>query len=277
MNNKTLLTTASLFACSVMMASAADVAAPAALAPAPEINTLADISVISGVLERFSVSASVDYESEFIFRGKQLADAVVCPEVDIAYDIGSGFGAYIGWWGCYSTDDKTSGMASYQENDLYAGITYEIEGFTFDFGYTAYTYPASSGVTENEIKLIASYDTSEYLGDFAIVPYVAGFYNFTYSGTVIEAGLAYSAPVTAWLLGENWGSIDVAAYGAYADYKGGMSDGGYAYAGFAADAVVAVTDFWTISAGIRYACNNDSPDGTKENMLWFGVATGIGF
>ncbi len=72
--------------------------------PEKEINSLFDIQVARDVLSKFSASASVGYESEFIFRGKQLAGSVVCPEVDIAYDIGAGFGAYIGWWGCYSTD-----------------------------------------------------------------------------------------------------------------------------------------------------------------------------
>lgn len=74
---------------------------------------------------------AVDYESEFIFRGKQLAGPVVCPEVDVSYDIGSGFSSYIGWWGCYSTNG-----GGYGENDLYAGLNYSIDNFTIGFGYT---------------------------------------------------------------------------------------------------------------------------------------------
>lgn len=67
------------------------------------------------------------------------------------------------------------------------------------------------------------------------------------------------------------------------DYIGGMTEvGGYAYAGFSAGATVAVSDYWKLSAGVRYACNNDSDGGYaavagKENNIWFGVGTSIGF
>lgn len=263
--------------CALTIAAASVFAADAST-PEKEINSLSDIQVASDVLSKFSAAASVGYESEFIFRGKQLAGPVVCPEVDIAYDIGAGFGAYVGWWGCYSTDG-----AGYGENDLYAGATYSIENFAVDFGYTAYTYPSSGSTVENELKLSLNYDTSEFLGDFAVSPYVSGFYNLTYSGTVIEAGLSYSAPITKWVLGQNWGTIDLAAFGGYADYIGGMAEvGGYAYAGFSAGATVAVSDYWKLSAGVRYACNNDSDGGYaavggKENNVWFGVGMSIGF
>ena len=226
-------------------------------------------------------AATVDYESEFIFRGKQLAGPVVCPEVDVSYEIGSGFSSYIGWWGCYSTNG-----GGYGENDLYAGLNYSIDNFTIDFGYTVYTYSGaatSEYPNEHELKLIVSYDTSEYLGDFAICPYAAAYYNITYSGTVIEGGLSYSAPITKWLIGENWASIDLAAYVGYADYRGGMSDnGGYVYVGTSADISFAITEYWSMSAGVRYACNNDDDGGFsaiagKENNVWFGVSTSIGF
>lgn len=270
---------ASLITASACAALAAESAAatPSSDASAQkEINTIFDIPASSKIFENFSGSLAADYESEFIFRGKQLAGNVVSPSVDLGYDIGSGFAAYVGWWGCYSTDE-----GDYTENDLYAGITYTIENFTVDFGYTAYLYP--SGSNENELKLALSYDTSELLGDFAVSPYVAGYYNLTYSGTVIEAGLSYSAPVTKWLIGQNWGTLDIAGFGGYADYCAGMSDhGGYAYAGASIDAGFAISETIGFSIGARYACNNDGDDGYaaregKENNLWFGVKTSLSF
>ena len=72
--------------CALTIAAASAFAADAST-PEKEINSLSDIQVASDVLSKFSASASVGYESEFIFRGKQLAGSVVCPEVDIAYDI----------------------------------------------------------------------------------------------------------------------------------------------------------------------------------------------
>lgn len=83
-------------------------------------------------------------------------------------------GTVAGWWGCYSTNG-----GGYGENDLYAGLNYSIDNFTIDFGYTVYTYSGaatSEYPNEHELKLIVSYDTSEYLGDFAICPYAAAYY-----------------------------------------------------------------------------------------------------
>lgn len=242
-----------------------------------EVNSLVSNASIGEVIGNFSASISADYESEFIFRGKQLADAVVSPSVNLGYDFGHGFAAYLGWWGCFSTDDYQG--SNYQEDDLFAGITYTIENFTIDFGYTLYTYASGGSTNENELKLCLSYDTSELMGDFAISPYVAGYYNFTYDGTVIEAGLSYAAPITKWLINENWATIDLAVAGGYADYNGGMADGGYAYLMASAGVSVAITDNWSISVGGRYSCNNDAEytlDGRKSNF-WLGASTSIGF
>jgi len=275
---KEIMTAACLLASSTLM-YAADLSAASATAPAKEINTLCDIADIAPVLEKFSASISVDYESEYIFRGKQLAYGVVCPEADIGYDIGSGFGAYIGWWGCNSVDGE---HANYEENDIYCGATYSVENFTIDFGYTLFTY-AGSAKNENEIKLMVSYDTSELLGDFAVSPYVAGFYNFTYSGTVIEGGLSYSAPVTKWILNQNWGTVDLAASVGYGDYSEGMTyGGGYTYVALRGDFNVALNDYCSISAGVRYSHNNDNDEGYaaiagKEDNVWFGTSFSIGF
>lgn len=62
-----------------------------------------------------------------------------------------------------------------------------------------------------------------------------------------------------------------------------MSDnGGYVYVGTSADISFAITEYWSMSAGVHYACNNDDDGGFsaiagKENNVWFGVSTSIGF
>lgn len=278
MNIKNAFTAALI--CGALSTAFADDAAKAspATTAAESISALAGNESVKGIVEKLSASAMVGYESEFIFRGKQLAGHVITPEVDLSYDIGACFGAYVGWWGCY-TADNSNYSGNYEENDIYCGVTYSIENFTIDFGYTAYTYPIEGWQNEHELKLALSYDTSELLGDFAICPYVAGYYNFTYSGTTIEAGLSYSAPITKWLIGEEWGTLDIACFGGYADYTaGGLADDcGYGYAGAKIDAVVKITDFWAVSAGIRYAANSDGKGEGNDSLLWYGVSTTFGF
>lgn len=276
MNIKNILAVSAM--CGATFTAFADGSAEApatATESASAITSLVSNANAGKILDRFSASIGAAFESEFVFRGKQLAGPAVSPSAEVGFDAGKGFGAYAGWWGCYSADNSNA-LGEYEENDIYCGVTYSLENLTADFGYTAYTYPASGSANEHELKFALSYDTSEFLGDFALSPYAAFYYNFTYSGTTIEAGLTYSAPVTAWVLGEEWGTLDFNFFGAYADYKlGGMSDGGYAYAGFSADAVVKITEIWSFSAGIRYAANNDSLG--KDSLLWYGLGTSLAF
>lgn len=296
MENRLIISIAAIFAsASALFAAEAAPAAPAAqnapcaakaqcaaaaaqnapcAASEKEVNALVDTELLSNPLENFSASATVAYESEYIFRGKAQAGHGINPMVDLGYDFGNGLAAYAEYWGFYGVDN------GFGENDFYAGLTYTIENITFDVGYLGYTYNDDSK-NESEFMVAVSYDTVDLLGDFNVSPFTAFYYNYTYSGTTVEGGLSYEAPVTKWLIDENWGTINLAAYVGYADYRDGLTyHGGYVYTGVSADAVVQVTDNMAISAGIRWACNNDGADeniGGKQQNLWFGTAVIFGF
>lgn len=296
MENRLIISIAAIFAsASALFAAEAAPAAPAAqnapcaakaqcaaaaaqnapcAASEKEVNALVDTELLSNPLENFSASATVAYESEYIFRGKAQAGHGINPVVDLGYDFGNGLAAYAEYWGFYGVDN------GFGENDFYAGLTYTIENITFDVGYLGYTYNDDSK-NESEFMVAVSYDTVDLLGDFNVSPFAAFYYNYTYSGTTVEGGLSYEAPVTKWLIDENWGTINLAAYVGYADYRDGLTyHGGYVYTGVSADAVVQVTDNMAISAGIRWACNNDGADeniGGKQQNLWFGTAVIFGF
>lgn len=280
MENRLIISIAAIFAsASALFAAEAAPAAPAAqnapcAASEKEVNALVDTELLSNPLENFSASATVAYESEYIFRGKAQAGHGINPMVDLGYDFGNGLAAYAEYWGFYGVDN------GFGENDFYAGLTYTIENITFDVGYLGYTYNDDSK-NESEFMVAVSYDTVDLLGDFNVSPFAAFYYNYTYSGTTVEGGLSYEAPVTKWLIDENWGTINLAAYVGYADYSDGLTyHGGYVYTGVSADAVVQVTDNMALSAGIRWACNNDGADeniGGKQQNLWFGTAVIFGF
>ncbi len=296
MENRLIISIAAIFAsASALFAAEAAPAAPAAqnapcaakaqcaaaaaqnapcAASEKEVNALVDTELLSNPLENFSASATVAYESEYIFRGKAQAGHGINPMVDLGYDFGNGLAAYAEYWGFYGVDN------GFGENDFYAGLTYTIENITFDVGYLGYTYNDDSK-NESEFMVAVSYDTVDLLGDFNVSPFAAFYYNYTYSGTTVEGGLSYEAPVTKWLIDENWGTINLAAYVGYADYRDGLTyHGGYVYTGVSADAVVQVTDNMALSAGIRWACNNDGSDeniGGKQQNLWFGTAVIFGF
>jgi len=229
---------------------------------------LSDECLLASSLEKFSASLTAGFESEYVFRGKSLAGASFNPEVDMAYDVGYGFGVYAGVWANTPVNSSIE-----NEIDVYAGINYEIKNFTFDLGYIAYMYSGETS-NSNEIKFAVAYDTVDYLGEFNVSPMLAYYYDFTLGVNTLEAGAAYSAPVTKWIADRNWGTIDLAAAYGWAT----TAHEGYSYVMLSADAVVAINSYAKISAGIRYSYNNDytAADPTASR-LWFGTALVIGF
>jgi len=276
MNNKLTLV-AAILACTVS-SYAADAAASttvtvapvAAPAPAKEIKTLADEDFGAKLLDKFSASAKVGYESEYVFRGTHLSGASITPEVDFGYDIGSGFAVYAGVWSDLAVDNS-----DYREVDVYTGVTYTYDFATFDVGYIGYLYPMPGASNTNEIKLAASIDTTQWLGEFNVSPYVAFYYDFNLKTPTVEAGLSYTAPVTKWLANRDWGTVDLG--GAYGHVS--SDNGGYDYVMLSADAVVALNNYCSISAGVRYSMRDNMELAGYQgvNRVWFGTSMTIGF
>ena len=270
---KNIIIGVSLIGCSIFAGAAETTESEKA-----EINTLASEPFLSSALERFSGSVSVGYESEYMFRGYNLCSGIVSPTVNLGYDLGAGFGVYAGYWAALSVDDlsetdpfNNTVDGHYCESDFSAGITYSIENFEIDVGYIAYVY--DTGGNTNEIKAAVSYDTSELCGeDFALTPYAAGYYDLTLSAKTLEGGLSYSAPITKWLIGSNWGTLDIAGYAGY-NYT---PESHSFYTGFAFGGTASITEYCSVSAGMRYQYyNNEISDcGSK---VWFGTSISVGF
>lgn len=281
MNTKSLIIS-SIIACASLGVSALNAACTI---PAPtdtavkEINTFFEEPALKEALEKFSFSTTVGYESEYVFRGRNITGPSINPAANIGYEIGEGFAAAVGYWGNYNVSDSAS---SCSENDFTVGLSYSIENVNLELGYVAYTY--SAGGNTNEFKVGASYDTSELLGDYNVSPYVAGYYDITLSCKTLEGGLSYSAPVTKWLLDSNWGTIDFAGYVGYTYGNISVNDAGdsyydgYFYSGISIGATIAITDNCSYSAGMRYAyCNDYEAFGPTNSRLWFGTSITFGF
>lgn len=229
------------------------------------------------VVENFSMSVGLCFESEYLFRGKNWGKEAIIPTLDMAYNLGHGFSVY-GKVGA----NVPLNSGENNEVDYYAGVLYNVENFTFDLGYMAYTYMnnAFDAVNDHEVKFMVSYDTVDFFGDFNVSPYALYTYNFPCCANIFEAGLTYSAPVTKWLINRNWGSIDLSA--AYGIVGAKNSWGNYSYVEVDIDFVVAINEYCSISAGLRYAYNNDNGANAfgevlAGNRLGFGTSIVIGF
>lgn len=248
-------------------------------------ESLADLKLGSKALDRFSASVSVGYESEYVFRGIKEAGSSISPQVDLGYDFGAGFAAYVGYWGSYEIQTDSD---RFQESDLYLGATYTVKNITFDVGVINYIYPDSAD--ETEWKVAVSYDTTDLLGDFNVCPSIAYFYNNELDTNTVEIGLSYSAPVMKWINGDNWLTIDSSIVYGYICRQGTNAEkysGDYGYVQLKSDLVVSITDYCAWSMGIRYSWASEN--GTRGSgayaggiadegsNVWFGTAISFGF
>ena len=251
-------------------------------------ESLADLKLGSKVLDRFSASVAVGYESEYVFRGIKEAGHSMSPQVDLGYDFGAGFAAYVGYWGSYEVAESTE---SFNESDIYAGVTYTIKNITFDVGVINYIY-ADDTCDEWEWKAAVSYDTTDLLGDFNVCPSIAYFYNNELDTSTVELGLSYSAPVMKWINGDNWLSIDSSVIYGYISRQGTnakANSGDYGYIQLKSDVRIAVTDYCSYSFGIRYSwASGNAVRGSgayadptiladEHHNVWFGTAISFGF
>lgn len=248
----------SIFALSAEISATENAAAPAA--------ALFDEGCMSSVKDKISVGVGMAFESEYVFRGAKLAGASINPTANLGYELGAGFGLSAGFFN--NTEVKRGDCV---ENDITAGVSYSAMSFNFDLGYCAYLYPRDKDT--HEFSFGISYDTSETLGDFAVSPFVKYYYDVVLYVNTVEAGLSYSAPVTKWIIGGEWGSVDLAAtYGHVFSHN--AKD--YDYVMFSADFAVALTDIASFSIGVRYSNKSAGSDKSEDNC-WFGTGLSLSF
>ncbi len=83
-----------------------------------------------------SISASVTFASDYIFRGVSMSDEDPAIQGGLTWSHDSG--VYVGAWG---SSGEFNGGAGNVEFDYFVGFATEVNGITFDISATYYTYP----------------------------------------------------------------------------------------------------------------------------------------
>jgi len=236
-------------------------AASLALLPAQAQQT----TTAQGLLDDLSLTAVLDFESEYVFRGQKLAGESFQPSVEAGLPIGMG-DAYAGIWSSQSIDGTPD-----NEVNFYGGFALPLdEVFSLDVGGTYYYYP-DKGATPNREKEI-------YVGgaaDVMLNPSLYVFYNFSLEQLLFEGAIGHSFMLTefsAFEVGAFVGSGN--AKDANSDQAPGKPSNGFWYFGGTADLVYALNEISAASVGVRYSNLQDGP--TKEN-IWWGASLSFGF
>lgn len=268
---------------------------------------LAGASFAHADLEGFTVKAKVDFESEYIFRGKEHSDENIQTKVVAEYFLPvSGMDASI-YAGAFLMSPLTQADNA---SALTLGAQTTVEDFRIDGGYTYYGYPnrknangTGIGGTISTINNRAIYSDSNeiYIGTAYngwkqyFTPSIYFNYNVDLQQLATEAALRRS------FKGDEYGiagaELILAGFVGYLQADGYNGDqraagvekwkNGYAYIGGSVDVAYNVTNSAKIGAGVRYTYNNDGKgtdsiplggqpgvsrlEGNTESNFYYGV------
>lgn len=256
-------------------------------------------------IEDLSITGTFDFETEYIFRGKELAEQSFQPSVEFGFPVLGG-DLYTGIW---TNQPIKSGEAN--EIDFYGGFAYPVtEMFTVDVGFTYYWYPDSvpassaDGINPPGTPSLPGTGSNTgisqtreiYVGvsaDVILSPALYFYYDFDLEQTVLEGSIGYSFDLGEYV-GTEGISFDVGAYlgwlsaNAYNGSQRGSVDkwnNGYIYGGITGDLVYEISENVSSSLGIRWSANNDGSDNTgfnggnlgTDSNLWFGATLGFAY
>ena len=205
----------------------------------------------------YSISASIDYVTEYVFRGVSLEDEAIQPGVEVA--VGD---FAVGAWA--SAGFGSDSQADTDELDLYAGYSFGLTDLiSGSVGVTNYIYPDSQDTFE--FSLGGALDT-------VLAPSLTAYYDVTLESFTLEGGVGHSFPLadkTSFDLGITAGLVDV-------------SGGNYEYASASASLGYGFADNFSGYVGANYVINSEDSldfDGptADDNLLWFGVGVASGF
>ena len=117
------------------------------------------IAVFSGVmsLQAAEFESNVALSNDYVWRG--MSQTSEEPALSGGFDIAGDSGLYFGTW----ASNVEFGDGAALELDWYAGYANELEnGFSYDIGYLAYTYPGEDSLDFEEIYLGLGYSYFGY-------------------------------------------------------------------------------------------------------------------
>lgn len=218
-----------------------------------------------------SGSASVDFMSNYVWRGQKLSNSmVVQPSTGITY---GGFGANL--WANYD-----SGTKEHNETDLTLNYANAVEKFSYDVGYIYYALEGSENDTQ-EVYVTVGYDV-------ILSPSLTVYYDFDEGdGAFIVASVGHTFELPRKL------SVDVGAsvsYDAGNSVMGTDSDGDDINAFYngeiSASLTIPVTDAVSVGPMIAYSfpLSNDADDAIEaisddgdSHIVYGGINVSLSF
>ncbi len=206
-----------------------------------------------------TVETRFAYESEYVFRGIQLASESFQPTIDLGYD-----DFYLGLWSNLPIEDGSS-----NEIDYYGGYSFEATDLiTADIGATVYHYPDTAGDNDTLETFVG------FAFDTIASPEVYVFYDYDLRTWTLESSVSHSVTVNENSfveLGLSLGYVDAGA-------PAGLGVSDYYYYGASADWIYRLSDSAQLAIGVRGSGNDeDLGPGGRDANFWGGLSFTAGF
>jgi uncharacterized protein (TIGR02001 family) len=233
---------------------------------------LSFVPALRGVMAaETSGSASVDFMSNYVWRGQKLSNSmVVQPSTGITY---GGFGANL--WANYD-----SGTKEHNETDLTVNFSNSVEKFSYDVGYIYYALEGSENDTQ-EVYVTVGYDV-------ILSPSLTVYYDFDEGdGAFIVASIGHTFELPRKVSADVGASV---SYDAGNTVMGTDADGddinAFYNGDISASLSVPVTDAISVGPMIAYSfpLSNDAEDAIEaisddgdSHIIYGGVNITLSF
>ena len=205
-----------------------------------------------------TISMSIDYVTEYVFRGVSFEAESIQPGVEL------GLGNFaVGVWA--SSGLGSDSLADTDEIDFYAGYGWDLSDMvSARVGATWYHFPDGGDTFEGYVGLGF---------DAPLAPAITAYYDVELEALTLEAGIGHSFPASDTV------SFDVGLVGGFVSVDG---PGDYEWATASLAVSHAVNDIGSVYVGANFSVNSDAlldfTDPTPDDSLfWAGVGVASSF
>jgi len=214
-----------------------------------------------------SVSTSIDYVSEYVFRGVSFARSAVQPGIEV-----SSGDLTVGVWTSAALGEVSA--AAGDEIDVYASYGFELtDVVSASVGATIYHFPDVDG----SLFDFGDASTLEFSAgvefDTPLAPSATVYYDIDLEALTLEGGIGHSLEVG------DGSSLDLGLTVGHVEADGGGDSASLGY-GFTDDVSAYVGANYSLSSEdtLQFKVDGNGDAFTaKDNLLWFGVGVAASF
>jgi hypothetical protein len=238
-------------------------------------------------INNLTVTAALDYESQYVFRGKKVTDSAFQPNADLAYKVSDALGsvhAYV--WTSQPIGRAGNSAGPNQTNEIDSGVYWDyptdalgLKNGTIETGYQYYWYPDNGGNPDSlkggvltntlsrsqEVHVAFEYDATDTMGANAnINPQVWYYHDFILDSNTLVFAISHTFSMDDWIQVKGFSLKPSANFGWTGVHRvlGDQSPGGnwrdsYAFWGVNLEVDYKLSAWCTAFIRVEYSGNND--------------------